>query len=127
IAWDRVTPHIDAALDQRLAIEARLAERTRTYQRRTPVPRLPPPSVRFDDGASATATVIEVQAPDRVGLLYWVTRAFAEFDLDVRVAKVQTLGDVVIDSFYVTHLDGSLVTAGEVRSELERALLHAVR
>ena len=126
IAWDRVTAHVHAALDQRLAIEARLAERIRTYQGRTPVPRLPPPSVRFDDAASETATVIEVHAADRLGLLYRVTRAFAEFDLDVRVAKVQTQGDVVVDTFYVTHLDGSLVTSGELRVELERALLHAV-
>lgn len=126
IAWDRVTAHVDAALDQRLAIEARLAERVRTYRARTPVPRLPPPSVRFDDAASQTATVIEVHAPDRLGLLYRVTRAFAEFDVDVRVAKVQTLGDVVVDTFYVTHLDGGLVDAAEIRAELERALLHAV-
>lgn len=127
IAWDRVMAQVHAALDHRFAIEARLAERIRTYQPGEPVPRLPPPAVRFDDAASVTATVIEVHAPDRLGLLYRVTRAFAEFDLDVRVAKVQTLGHMVVDVFYVTHLDGSLVTSEELRRELERALLHAVR
>ena len=126
IPWDRVVPHVEAALDQRLAIEARLAERIRTYQARGMLPRLPPPSVRFDDTASTVATVIEVHAPDRMGLLYRVTRAFAELDVDVRVAKVQTLGDVVVDAFYVTHLDGTLVSDPVLRAELERAILHAV-
>ncbi len=126
IDWPRVIRQIDVALDQHLAIEARLAERIRTYQPRHLGPRLPPPSVRFDDAASATATVVEVQAPDRMGLLYRVSRTFAEFDVEVRVAKVHTVGDVVVDSFYLTHLDGSLVADEQNRSELERALLHAV-
>jgi [protein-PII] uridylyltransferase len=126
IPWERVTAHIDAALDDRLAIEARLAERVRTYARRSGGHGAPPPVVRFDDTSSNTATIVEVYAPDRIGLLYRVLRAFAEFGLDVRVAKVQTLADLVIDAFYVTHADGSLVTDPDVRAELERALLHAV-
>jgi len=127
IRWDRVAAHVEAALEQRLAIDARLAERISTYQPRTPTRRLPPPSVHFDDAASATATVVEVHAPDRMGLLYRVTRAFADFDIDVRVAKVQTTGDVVVDAFYVTHVDGTPELDRAMRAELERAVLHAVR
>ncbi len=127
IAWDRVTPHLHAALEGRLAIDARLAERVRTYAPKGPVPaNLPPPAVRFDDAASVTATVVEVQARDGIGLLYRVTRAFGELDLDVRTAKVHTLGDVVVDAFYITHSAGSLVTDVDLRRELERSLLHAV-
>ncbi len=126
IAWDRVEDLVHAALEERLAIEARLADRIRTYQSRTVTPRLPPPSVHFDDAASLTATVVEVHAPDRMGLLYRVSRAFAEFDVDVRMAKIHTLGDIVVDAFYVTRSDGSLLINPAARAELERALLHAV-
>ena len=126
IAWDRVETDVRAALDSRLAIEARLAERAATYARTSPRIGLPPASIRFDDAASRSATVIELTAPDRIGLLYRVLRAFAELDLDVRVAKVQTVGDLLIDAFYVTHRDGTLVTDPVVRAELERSLLHAV-
>jgi len=128
IAWDRVLRHVDAALAGRLAIEARLAERVRTYAAKPLAarPDLPPPSVAFDDAASSTATVVEVHARDRIGLLYRVTRSFAELDLDVRTAKVQTLGELVVDAFYVVHSDGSLVMDPQVRSELERSILHAV-
>ncbi len=126
IPWDRVVPQLDAAIAERLAIEARLADRVRTYRDREPSVRLPPPTVRFDDAASRVATVVEIHAPDRTGLLYRVTRTFADFGIDVTVAKVQTLGDVVVDAFYLQHPDGSLVTDPALRRELERAVLHAV-
>lgn len=126
VAWDRIVGALEAALDGRLAIEARLAERVRTYAPKASRPDLPPPAVRFDDAASRTATVVEVHARDRIGALYRVSRAFAEFDLDVRTAKVQTLGELIVDAFYVTHADGSLITDDALRRELERSLLHAV-
>ena len=94
ISWERVHEHLHAALAGRLAIDARLAERTRTYRPAAPTRSdVPPPSVRFDDAASTSATVVEVTARDGIGLLYRVTRAFAELDLDVRTAKVQTVGE----------------------------------
>lgn len=125
IAWDRVIAHVHAALEHRLAIEARLAERTRTYREPPLVPSLPPPLVRFDDDASATSTVVEVHAPDRSGLLYRVARTLADFGLDVSMAKVQTSGHLVVDAFYLTDASGGLVDDPAQREELERALLAA--
>jgi [protein-PII] uridylyltransferase len=126
IPWDRITASLHAALEGRMAIEARLAARVRAYAPKASRPDLPPPAVRFDDAASTTATVVEVHARDRIGVLYKVSRAFAEFDLDVRTAKIQTMGDLIVDAFYVTHTDGSLLTDPDLRAELERSLLHAV-
>ena len=126
IPWDRITASLHAALEGRMAIEARLAARVRAYAPKASRPDLPPPAVRFDDAASKTATVVEVYARDRIGVLYRISRAFAEFDLDVRTAKIQTMGDLIVDAFYITHTDGSLVTDPDLRSELERSLLHAV-
>ena len=45
-------------------------------------------SVIVDNRASATATVVEVRAPDRIGTLYRITQALADLDLDIRLAKV---------------------------------------
>jgi [protein-PII] uridylyltransferase len=126
IPWDRITDTLHAALEGRLAIEARLAARVRTYAPKASRPDLPPPAVRFDDAASTSATVVEVHARDRIGVLYRIARAFAELDLDVRTAKIQTMGDLIVDAFYITHTDGSLVTDEALRSELQRSLLHAV-
>ena len=51
-----------------------------------------PPAVLVDNDASPRRTVVEVHAPDAIGVLYRITRALAELDLDIRSAKVQTLG-----------------------------------
>jgi len=125
IAWDRVEPDVERAIGGRLALDARLDARAEVYADRRR-PNLPPPVVRFDDDASGTATVVEVLAPDAIGLLYRVTRVFASFELDLRTAKVQTLGDQVVDAFYLTHPGGELVTDPDLRVELDRAIRHAL-
>ena len=64
--------------------------------------------VVVDPEASAFATVVEVYAPDDVGLLALVASVFVDLGLDVHQAIVQTRGDRVVDVFYVRSPDGSL-------------------
>ena len=118
----RTIARVEAAVGNRLAIEARLADRARTYRVKVRQAGLPPATVRFDDHASGATTVVEVQAPDALGLLHRLARAFSEFELDVAVVKAQTVGGIVIDAFYVT----GLADDPDLRAELEVALLHAV-
>jgi [protein-PII] uridylyltransferase len=125
--WERVRADIERALAGRLALDARLSERARTYAPRRPVAARPAEArVLFDNDASAVATVVEVRAPDAVGVLYRITRALAEADLDVRRAKVSTLGHEVVDAFYVVDAGGQKVTDPEHLAEVERAILAAL-
>jgi [protein-PII] uridylyltransferase len=127
VPWPRVLADLDLSLDGRLALSARLAERIRTYDRPGPFSRRPTvAAVTFDNSASATATVVDVHTVDRLGVLYRVTRAMAELDLDIRSARVQTLGPEVVDSFYVCDDQGQKVTDHDALREIERAVLHAV-
>jgi [protein-PII] uridylyltransferase len=124
LPWARVIGDLERALQGRLALHARVQERARTYARRAATLPVAPPSVVVDSDASPTATVVEVRAPDAIGVLYRITRALAELDLDIRSAKVQTLGAQVVDSFYVVGPDGSKVTDPAHLGEIERSLLH---
>jgi [protein-PII] uridylyltransferase len=128
ISWDKVVADLRAALEGRLALTARLAQRARTYGIGRGVPRVTAvePRVVFDTESSATATVVEVYAHDAVGLLFRVTGALAELDLDIRSAKVQTLGSEVVDAFYVTGRGGEKVTDPVHLAEVSRALIHAI-
>ena len=109
IDWTRVAGDLERAIAGQLAIEARLAERARTYRRRRALAAAAVrTSVRIDNDASSNATVIEVRAPDRVGLLYRITKSIADLGLDIRHARVQTLGPEVIDTFYVRYADGKV-------------------
>ena len=125
--WRSVKADLSRALEHRLAIEARLAERAATYRRRrrTQAAAPGPPSVVFDDDASSNATVIVVRAVTKIGILHRISEALGELGLDIRHATVQTMGMEVVDTFYV-RADGKLVTDSAYRKEIHRALLHAV-
>ena len=125
--WDDLVSSVRLALDGRLALSARMAQRSRS-PRRPPAGTslLSPPRVRIDNHASASSTVLEVHAPDRVGVLYSITTALGELDLDIRLAKVATLGHEVVDTFYVRTAAGAKVVDRDHLRELERAVLHGV-
>ena len=127
IDWDAIETDLRLALDGRLAIAARLTDRVSTYgspavlaaggERR---------EVHFDNEGSSRATIVQVLAPDRIGLLYRITHALADMDIDLRSAKVQTLGHEVIDSFYVVDQAGEKLTDDQYLGEVERAVLSAI-
>ena len=128
IEWGRVLESVERALRNELALEARLAERAQTYgssRAKTAIPPAPP-SVRFDDTASSNSTLLEVRAPDKVGLLHNIAKTIADIGLDIRHARVQTLGNEVVDTFYVRTASGLKITDPTHRAEVERALLYAV-
>jgi [protein-PII] uridylyltransferase len=124
VPWDRVEGDLAKALDGRLALNARLRERARVYRRPVRRPQGPSePQVLVDNELSEVATVLEVRAPDEVGVLYRITRAIADMDLDIRSAKVHTIGPDVVDSFYVRDRSGAKVTDPEYLVELERSII----
>ncbi|HYI60306.1 MAG TPA: [protein-PII] uridylyltransferase [Acidimicrobiales bacterium] len=128
VPWPRVVADVEAAVAGRLALRARLADRQRTHRPfgRLRSARPQAPEVRVDNAASRDATVLEVHATDAPGVLERICRAMAEMDLDVRSAKVQTLGDRVVDAFYVRDASGGKITDPSYLDEIERALLHAL-
>ncbi|MEZ5260957.1 MAG: hypothetical protein R2755_04095 [Acidimicrobiales bacterium] len=130
LPWPRVRADLDRALSGQLALRARLAERARMYGRRIPKQARPwapfDNKILFDNEASASSTVLEVRSVDAIGLLYRITTAMAELNLDIRSAKVQTLGDHVVDAFYVRDSSGSKITDPAYLAEIERALAHAL-
>jgi [protein-PII] uridylyltransferase len=124
--WPEIVADLKRALEGRLAIDARLADRARTHARHRRFTTTASATVRFDNLASEEATVIDVEAPDAIGMLYRITKAFSDLDLDIRSAKVQTLGAHVIDAFYVRDQHGKKILDGDALGEIERAVLHAV-
>jgi len=120
---------LDAVLRGTLPLAERLAEQARVYSegRR---PRSPSPvvtRVAFDNAASRGSTVIDVRAADAVGLLHRLTTALFEAGLDVVAARVATLGDEVVDAFYVRDAaTGSKVADAERITRIEDLVLRAI-
>ncbi|WP_435771178.1 [protein-PII] uridylyltransferase [Nocardioides sp. SYSU DS0651] len=80
------------------------------------------PTVVLRPEASAQATVIEVRAGDRLGVVFLVCRALAELDITVRSAHVSTLGPQAVDVFYVQE-----ASAGALSETRAAQAAHAVR
>jgi [protein-PII] uridylyltransferase len=117
--WRTFRQTLRKAMEGRLALEHRVAEKRSHY----PEPRAEiPVRVEVDNEASDFFTVIEVGAHDRIGLLFDVTRTFAELQLDVHLAKVATFGARVVDAFYVRDVLGQKVTDPDHVAEIERAV-----
>ncbi|MGH3167497.1 MAG: ACT domain-containing protein, partial [Trebonia sp.] len=109
-----VTADLRRMIEGRLDVQDRLERRARAV--RASGPAAPPPKVTVVDGASDTATVVEVRAHDEPGLLWRIGRALGDCGLDVRAARVETLGAEAVDVFYVTDGTGALVTDPGLRS-----------
>ncbi len=102
--WAPVRDDLRAALDGRLALGEQLASREAAYRRADPTPPAPP-TVTLVDDASDSATVVEVRAPDGLGVLHRITAALHREGLDIRSAHVSSLGADLVDAFYVQGLD----------------------
>ena len=125
--WPKVNSDIQRAVDGKLALRARLKERAQAYHARPATAARPvQPKVVVDNYTSDVATVIEVIAPDGVGVLYRITTALLECDLDIVSAKIETLGSQVVDAFYVRDRKGDKIIDASYLAEVERAILYAL-
>ncbi|MEW2358485.1 [protein-PII] uridylyltransferase, partial [Spirillospora sp. NPDC029432] len=112
-------------LADRLDVAGRLERRARSARAR-PAIDVPPPRVTIVDDASSTATVVEVRAHDRPGLLWRIGQALGECGLQVRAAQVDTLGADAVDVFYVVDASGRPLTDTGRLSEVRRHVLDAL-
>ena len=113
---------LSRVLDGVLSLAERLTAKERAYER--PDIPVPPPRVLWFDREATDASVVELRAADSFGLLHRVTATLERSSLDIRSARLSTLGSSVVDAFYVTGPDGGPVPAAD-RMVVSEALLTA--
>ena len=59
-------------------------------------------------------------------MLYRTTHALAECEVNILSAKVLTLGHEVVDSFYVTEVDGRRCRAPDRQTQIKEIVLEAL-
>ncbi|HYG24930.1 MAG TPA: [protein-PII] uridylyltransferase [Verrucomicrobiae bacterium] len=85
-----------------------------------------PTEIRFDNESSAHRTMIEIETEDRVGLLYGISHALSEVNLDISAAKILTEKGAAIDTFYVRELDGGKVMGEARQKTIQQTLRNAI-
>ena len=103
-------PRLRLLLGRALAGRLDLAGRLASRETALPAP-VAAPRVTVAQGASAQATVLEVRAADRAGLLFRVCLTISDAGGQMRSAHASTLGGEAVDVFYVVDTDGSCRSA----------------
>ena len=126
--WARTLDALRAVLTGEQTVPALLARR-RAAGREATGPG-GPSKIALDNQLSDTATVIEVKCPDRLGLLYLITKTLAGLGLDIVSARIATEIDQAFDTFYVQDREGRKIedpeTLERARAGLEQALAQPI-
>jgi [protein-PII] uridylyltransferase len=94
-----------AVLAGSLRPEERLAAKERDYG--GPPTGGSAPKVLWFDDESGIGDVLELRAPDRIGLLHRVASVLERLDVGVRWARSTTYGDIAVGSFCLHGIDGT--------------------
>jgi len=84
------------------------------------------PQVIIDNTASDRFTLIEVNALDRPGILYDLTRALFHLNLTITSAHIATYGERIVDVFYVKDVAGGKVVQDGKKEAVTDGLLSAI-
>ena len=79
------------------------------------------PAVSFDSEASTSATLVELVAQDRPGLLYDLASAFSTSECNIEVVLIDTEAHKALDVFYITSKGHKLTP--EQQSVVEQRLI----
>ena len=120
----RRATRVAIAVERALRSEVRIADLVagRKAGKKVPKAFVVPSEVVIDNELSTRHTVIEVSGLDRPGLLYELTTALGQMNLNIASAHIATFGERAADVFYVTDLLGTKITQASRQSAIRRGL-----
>ncbi len=79
--------------------------------------------IMVDNKTHPFFTIIEVQTPDRMGLLYSLLRAFSEARVSIQASRITTEVEMALDTFYVVGEDHAKIEDRAAIDRLQRLIL----
>ena len=121
--WNRTARDLGAALSEQLDLSAALKKKVRVYRHAKAGLNKKPHQVTVDNTSSSFFTIIEVFTYDFPGLLFSITDALYQCDLNIWVAKIATKADQVVDVFYVRDVNGQKVDLPDQVKRIKTAII----
>lgn len=84
-----------------------------------------PTRIAVDNRSHPTYTLVDVQTPDRLGLLHALLKAFSDEGFEIALSRINTEKGAALDTFYITDEVGQKVRDSERLSLLQQALWKA--
>jgi [protein-PII] uridylyltransferase len=123
---ERLRRDLNEVLHDRKTIGELMVEHRVRARRRTRIEAPHPNSVSFDNTSSQECTIIEVRTSDMPGVLFAITRALAECQLDIQRALIRAEAYGVVDVFYVTDLEYNKIHDESRCRKIEASILGAL-
>lgn len=101
--WEQVRVDVEAALAGELDPRSKVAARAEVYSSAAPAVLEPEVSVAFDEASELG--VVTIRCSDRIGRLAEVLSVLHDCGLEIRLAKIDSRGGEVVDSFHVQGLE----------------------
>jgi len=87
------------------------------------IPRVPG-DVKINNQDSDFYTIVEITAEDRLGILYEITQVLTDHGCDIHFARISTLGNRIVDVFYVQDEWGEKIEQKQKTDRLKQILLN---
>ena len=81
-----------------------------------------PIRITIENKSHPVYTMVEIQAPDRLGFLHDILRGFGEVHAQIAFSRIATEKGAAIDSFYITDAEGKKLQDDASIKRLQRAL-----
>jgi [protein-PII] uridylyltransferase len=120
--WKKFQDDMARIMVEELDVDKLVAQRRRSWRPPRTIGTPAPPEVRVDNAASDRATIVEVYAQDRPGLLYDITRRLASLELTIVLTKITTDVDRAADVFYVVDEHGAKIADFDRLEEIRQSL-----
>jgi [protein-PII] uridylyltransferase len=120
--YPRVGRLLNKVITGQANIEDYLKTHTRPSMKATSMHAVFPPRIRIDNSVSPFATVIEIQAEDRLGLGYQIAKTLSGAKLNIVFAKLSTEKSYAFDVFYVCDKRRNKIVEAQRLKQLEEQL-----
>ncbi|MCG2754875.1 MAG: [protein-PII] uridylyltransferase [Desulfobacteraceae bacterium] len=125
--WIKAKKNLKDALSGKLNLGEALDKKISYYRASKPHDLVRPHRINVDNKSSSFFTIIEVFTYDFPGLLFKITDALYRCGLDIRVAKIATKVDQVVDVFYVRDFEGQKIDSVDqidaIKAAIEKVLV----
>jgi [protein-PII] uridylyltransferase len=85
-----------------------------------------PTAITFNNEDSPDYTILEIQTPDRLGLLYHILEVLGQCGIDIYLAKINTEKGAAMDVFYLTDTEGRKLTDVKKREHIQHQLRETI-
>jgi [protein-PII] uridylyltransferase len=113
---------LETVLTGEISLKDLLSERKESngLQRKV-IPKVPV-ELKVNNDDSDFFTIIEVTGEDRLGILYEITKALTDHGCDIHFARISTLGNRIVDVFYVQDTLGEKIEGKDRIDRLRQTL-----